>query len=246
MNSMKIFPAIDIRNGMVVRLTYGDYDQEERYEITPLQAAKEFKAAGAKYLHVVDLDGAKDGKLANFETIKEIVEETGLYVEVGGGIRNQESIEAYLAAGASRVILGTIALENLPFLRDMLELHKDKIAVGIDAKDGYIATHGWINVSRVDAEQHARRCGDPMSVKTIIYTDIGRDGALQGANIELYRRLHDTCNSKIIASGGISTLEDIIALRDIGVEGAIIGKALYTGRLDLKQVLAVAKEETVC
>lgn len=243
---MKIFPAIDIRGGKVVRLKYGDYNQEERYEITPLQAAEDFAACGAEYLHVVDLDGAKDGKRMNFEIIHEIVSTTGMFVEVGGGIRTQESIEAYLDAGADRVILGTIALENLPFLRDMLDLHGDRIAVGIDAKDGCIATQGWISVSRVNAEQHARRCGDPMNVGTIIYTDIGRDGALEGANIELYRRLHDNCNSKIIASGGITTLEDVAALRDIGVEGAIIGKALYTGRLDLRQVLAVAKGEQPC
>lgn len=237
---MYILPAIDIRGGKVVRLTYGDYDQETRYEMTPLEAAMDFKAAGAEYLHVVDLDGAKDGKLMNFDAIKEIVEKTGMFVEVGGGIRNYDSIAAYIKCGVSRVILGTVATNNLPFLRDMLEEFKEKIALGIDAKDGYVCVDGWKTVTKTKGEDHARRAG-PMGVKTVVYTDIGRDGALQGTNLEVYRRLVPDCSCDIIASGGVTSVDEIKALREIGVAGVIIGKALYMGKIDLKEALAAAK-----
>ena len=237
---MYVLPAIDIRGGKVVRLTQGDYGREERYEITPLRAAMEFKEAGAEYLHVVDLDGAKDGKLQNFEIIRDIVETTGMFVEVGGGIRNYDSIAAYIESGVSRVILGTVATNNLPFLRDMLEEFGERIALGIDAKDGFVCVDGWQTQTKTPAEKHAQRAG-AMNVKTVVYTDIGRDGALAGANLDVYRRLVPACVSDIIASGGVTTLDEVAALREIGVAGVIIGKALYTGRIDLREALRVAK-----
>ena len=239
---MKIFPAIDIRNGKVVRLKYGDYDQEIRYEMTPLEAATEFKNCGAEYLHVVDLDGAKDGTPMNFDIIREIVQSTDMFVEVGGGIRSHDTIKAYIEAGAQRIILGTIAMNNLPFLRDMVKLYGSKISISIDSKNGLIAVDGWKNVTGIDAEEHCLRIG-ALGVSTVIFTDISRDGALAGTNLELYKRLVDNCFVKIIASGGVTKLEEIAALRDMGVEGAIIGKALYNGNIDLKQALAVARGE---
>lgn len=239
---MKIFPAIDIREGKVVRLKYGDYDQEIRYEMTPFEAAMEFKACGAEYLHVVDLDGAKDGSLANFDIVREIVDKTGMFVQVGGGIRNHDSIKKYLDTGVGRVILGTVAINNLPFLRDMLDLYGNRISVGVDAKDGYIAIRGWKEVTRVNAEEHCARL-DPFGVETVVYTDINRDGALEGTNLELYRRIVKNKNLQIIASGGVTHIDEIAALRDMGVYGVIIGKALYSGSLDLKQALKVARGE---
>jgi len=239
---MKIFPAIDIRNGKVVRLKYGDYDQEVRYEMTPLEAAMEFKNCGAKYLHVVDLDGAKEGVPVNAEIIKEIVRTTDMFVEVGGGIRTHDSIKTYMKAGAERIILGTIAINNAPFLRDMVKLYGNKISISIDSKDGLIAVDGWKDITGIDAEEHCLRVG-ALGVSTVIFTDISRDGALAGTNLELYERLVENCFVKIIASGGVTTLDEIAKLRDIGVEGAIIGKALYNGNIDLKQALAIARGE---
>ena len=237
---MYVLPAIDIRGGKVVRLTQGDYGQEERYELTPLRAAMEFKECGAEYLHVVDLDGARDGKLENFDVIRDIVETTGLFVEVGGGIRNYDSIAAYIEAGVQRVILGTVATNNLPFLRDMLKEFPEKIALGIDARDGYVCVDGWQTKTKIVAEEHCKRAG-PMGVTTVIYTDIGRDGMLEGANLDVYRRLVPACTSKIIASGGVSDVREVAALREVGVEGVIIGKALYTGKIDLREALQAAK-----
>lgn len=239
---MKIFPAIDIRNGKVVRLKYGDYDQQVEYEITPLEAAQEFKECGAQCLHVVDLDGAKDGVTTNYDVIRQIVESTDMFVEVGGGIRNHDSINKYIDAGAGRVVLGTVAVNNLPFLRDMIKIYGDKIAVGIDAKNGRMAINGWKETTYKDAEEYCSRTG-PFGIKTVIFTDISKDGALEGTNLDLYRRLVKICQSDIIASGGVTTLEEIAALRDMGVHGAVIGKALYSGVLDLKKVLAVARGE---
>ena len=239
---MKIFPAIDIRDGKVVRLTYGDYDQEVRYEMTPLEAAAEFKNCGAEYLHVVDLDGAKDGLPVNAEIIHEIIKSTDMFVQVGGGIRSHDTIKAYLDAGVGRIILGTIAMNNFPFLRDMVKLYGNKISISIDSKDGLIAVDGWKNITGVNAEEHCLRVG-ALGVGTVVFTDISRDGALKGTNLEVYQRLVENCFVKIIASGGVTTLDEIAALRDMGVEGAIIGKALYNGNIDLRQALKVARGE---
>ncbi len=237
---MYVLPAIDIRGGKVVRLTQGDYGQEQRYEITPLRAAMEFKECGAEYLHVVDLDGAKDGRLENFDVIRDIVESTGMFVEVGGGIRNYDSIAAYVDCGVQRVILGTVATNNLPFLRDMLKEFPGKIALGIDAKDGYVCVDGWQTKTKIVAEEHCKRAG-PMGVETVIYTDIGRDGMLEGTNLDVYRRLVPACSARIIASGGVSDVREVEALREVGVEGVIIGKALYTGKIDLREALQAAR-----
>jgi phosphoribosylformimino-5-aminoimidazole carboxamide ribotide isomerase len=239
---MIIFPAIDIINGKVVRLTHGDYDQQVTYEMTPLEAAQEFKACGAEYIHVVDLDGAKEGKPVNFELICEIIRKTGMFVQVGGGIRSHDSIKMYIDAGVGRVILGTIAINNLPFLRDMVGNYGKKISVGIDAKDGFIAVRGWREMTLVKAEEHCMRIGS-VGVKTVVYTDISKDGALEGTNLELYQRLVNESSVQLIASGGITSIDEIIALRDMGMYGAIVGKALYNGNLNLKEVLAVARGE---
>ena len=239
---MKIFPAIDIRNGKVVRLKYGDYDQQVTYEMTPLQAAEEFKDCGAEYIHVVDLDGAKDGWPVNYELICEIIRKTGMFVQVGGGIRNHDSIKMYIDAGVGRIILGTVAINNLPFLRDMVGKYGDKISVGIDAKDGYIAVKGWREMTLIKAEEHCVRIG-AVGVNTVGYTDIDKDGALAGTNLELYRRLVKESDIQIVASGGITSMDEIIALRDMGIYGAIVGKAIYNGNLDLKKVLAAARGE---
>lgn len=239
---MKIFPAIDIRDGKVVRLTYGDYNQEVRYEMTPLEAAAEFKACGANYLHVVDLDGAKEGKPVNAEVIKEIIKSTDMFVQVGGGIRSHDTIKAYLEAGVSRIILGTVAMNNFPFLRDMVKLYGNKIAISVDSMDGQVAVDGWQNVTGINSEEVCLRIG-AIGVSNVVFTDISRDGALQGTNLEVYKRLVENCFVKIIASGGVTTLEEIAALRDMGVEGAIIGKALYNGNIDLKEALKVARGE---
>lgn len=239
---MKIFPAIDIRNGKVVRLTYGDYEQETCYEMSPLEAATEFKNCGAEYLHIVDLDGAKDGSPVNAEIIHKIIKSTDMFVQVGGGIRSHDTIKTYINAGVSRIMLGTIAMNNFPFLRDMVKLYGNKISISIDSKDGMVAVDGWKNLTGVDAEEHCLRVG-AIGVSTVVFTDISRDGALGGTNLELYERLVENCFVKVIASGGITRLEEIAKLRDMGVEGAIIGKALYSGTLDLKRALAVARGE---
>ena len=239
---MKIFPAIDIRDGKVVRLTHGDFDKEVRYELTPMEAAMQFAEAGAKNLHVVDLDGAKDDSLSNFDTIKEIVEKTNMFVEVGGGIRNQERLERYLDIGVGRVILGTIAVNNMPFLRDMAKRYSDRLAVGIDVKDGYVAINGWKELSGMVGEDFCSRM-HLLGVFHVIYTDISRDGTLGGVNIELYKRLVERSAVDIVASGGVGSLEDIRKLKEVGVHGVILGKALYSGAVDLKRALEIAGED---
>ncbi len=242
---MKIFPAIDIRDGKVVRLTHGDFNKEVRYELTPMEAAVQFAEAGAKNLHIVDLDGAKDDSLSNFDIIKSIVQETGMFVEVGGGIRNQERLERYLDIGVNRVILGTIAVNNIPFLRDMATKYSDRLAVGIDVKDGYVATKGWQELSGMVGEDFCSRL-HLLGVLHVIYTDISRDGTLGGVNVELYERLVKKCALDIIASGGVGSLDDIRKLRDVGVHGVVLGKALYSGAIDLKRALEVAGEDEQC
>jgi phosphoribosylformimino-5-aminoimidazole carboxamide ribotide isomerase len=236
---MKVFPAIDIIGGRVVRLLRGEYDKVERYEIAPEEAARGFERCGAKYLHVVDLDGAKDGGLSNFEVISGIVRATGMFVEVGGGIRDEERIERYLSAGVGRVILGTAAVNDFPFLCDMLGKYGSRIAVGIDAKDGFVAINGWLDVTEISGFDLCRRVRDAGG-KTVIYTDISRDGAMSGTNLDVYRELSDIEGLDIVASGGVSSLNEINELRDIGVSAVIVGKALYTGALSLTEVIASA------
>ena len=233
---MQIFPAIDLSGGQVVRLYQGDYDQMTVYGSDPCAVAREFIAAGAKYLHVVDLDGAKDGTLANFESIAAIAKQGGLYIEVGGGIRTEERTRQYLDLGVGRCILGTIAVKDFDFTARMAQKYGDKIAVGVDARDGYVAINGWKELSRETGIEFCRRLRD-VGVKTVIYTDISRDGAEKGTNLELYRELAKIEGLNITASGGVSSLEELKELQTIGTHASILGKALYTGRLDLKTVI---------
>ena len=232
---MQIFPAIDLSGGQVVRLYQGDYDQMTVYGSDPCAVAREFIAAGAKFLHVVDLDGAKDGTLANFESIAAIARQGGLYIEVGGGIRTEERIQQYLDLGVGRCILGTIAVKDFDFTARMAQKYGDKIAVGVDARDGYVAINGWKELSSETGIEFCKRLRD-VGVKTVIYTDISRDGAEKGTNLELYRELAKVEGLNITASGGVSSLEELKELQTIGTHAAILGKALYTGRLDLKTV----------
>ena len=234
---MQIFPAIDLRGGQVVRLYQGDYDRETVYAADPCAVARSFLAAGARYLHVVDLDGARDGMLANFETIAAIVKQGGLYIEVGGGIRTEDRIRRYLYLGVGRCILGTIAVRDFDFTARMARTYGDRIAVGVDARDGYVAVSGWKELSAERGVDFCRRLRDA-GVKTVIYTDISRDGAEAGTNLDLYRELSEIQGLDITASGGVSSIEELKELQRIGTRAAILGKALYTGRLDLKTVIA--------
>ena len=233
---MQIFPAIDLSGGQVVRLYQGDYDKMTVYGADPCAVAREFMAAGAKYLHVVDLDGAKDGTLANFDSIAALAKQGGLYIEVGGGIRTEERIQKYLDLGVSRCILGTIAVKDFAFTARMAKKYGDKIAVGVDARDGYVAVSGWLETSKEKGVDFCRRLRDA-GVQTVIYTDISRDGAEQGTNLELYRELAGIEGLNITASGGVSSIEELKELQTIGTHAAILGKALYTGRLDLADVI---------
>ena len=233
---MQIFPAIDLSGGQVVRLYQGDYDKMTVYGADPCAVAKEFIAAGAKYLHVVDLDGAKDGTLANFESIAAIAKQGGLYIEVGGGIRTEERIQQYLDLGVGRCILGTIAVKDFDFTARMAQKYGDQIAVGVDARDGYVAINGWKELSSETGIDFCKRLYNA-GVQTVVYTDISRDGAEKGTNLELYRELANIEGLNITASGGVSSIEELKELQSIGTHAAILGKALYTGRLDLKTVI---------
>lgn len=236
---MKIFPAIDLRDGKAVRLYQGDYDQMTVYSDSPVEVAKSFKAKGADCLHLVDLDGAKDGRLVNFDTIKEIVEEVDMYVEVGGGIRDEERIRQYLELGVGRVILGTIAVKDPEFLEAMVTKYGERIAVGVDARDGYVAVNGWKEITDRESFEFCRYLRD-IGVKTVIYTDISRDGGLEGTNMEAYRKLQDIEGLEVTASGGISFEEEITALKDVAA-AAILGKAIYSGKLDLERAVKLAE-----
>lgn len=236
---MEIFPAIDLRDGQAVRLFQGDYDQMTVYSKAPADVAKQFKAKGARNLHIVDLDGAKDGELVNFRSIKEIVTDVELFVEVGGGIRDEERIRQYLDLGVGRVILGTIAIKDPEFLRDMVKKYGEKIAVGVDVKDGRVAINGWKEVTDRDGMEFCRYLAD-IGVRTVIYTDISRDGGLKGTNLEAYRQLAEIEGLDIVASGGISFEEEITALKET-TYGAILGKAIYDGLLDLEKAIELAR-----
>lgn len=238
---MNIFPAIDLRDGRAVRLLRGDYSKMTVYSDSPERVAADFESQGARYLHVVDLDGAKSGDTPNFEVIKRIISGSGLMVEVGGGIRNAETVKKYIDAGAFRVILGTAAVTDPGFAAAMAAEYGEKIAVGVDIADGYVAIHGWTEKS---SETCFDFCGklEEMGVKTVICTDISKDGAMSGTNLELYRELSQRVGMNIVASGGVTTIGDVIALRDMGVYGTILGKAIYTGGIDLKAAVAACSE----
>lgn len=238
---MKIFPAIDLRGGQVVRLLKGDYDQMTVYGNDPLAVAKEFASKGAEFLHVVDLDGAKDGNNPNFDVVKTLAEESGLKVEIGGGIRDEETIKKYIDAGVFRVILGTIVVKNPEFTTEMIKKYGDKIAVGVDISGRQVAIHGWTEVSAISVDEIFEKLAAD-GVSCIICTDISKDGAMEGTNRALYQELNEKYPVDIVASGGVSDMEDILALKEMDIYGAIIGKALYTGDIDLEDAIGVSKK----
>ena len=236
---MIIIPAIDIIDGKVVRLVEGNYSNVKNYSLTPLEAATNFKDYGAKYLHVVDLDGAKSGNADNAKVIESIVTKCGLQVEVGGGIRTEEQIQKYLDCGVSRVILGTVAVKDFAFTERAVQKFGSKVAVGVDAKDGLVAVNGWKEVTNLTSIDFCRKL-ENIGIFNIIYTDISKDGKLEGTNLEIYKVLCQTLNVKITASGGVSSIDEIKKLKETGVYATILGKALYEGVLDLKTAIEVA------
>ena len=238
---MKIFPAIDLRGGRVVRLTEGDYDRMTVYGDDPVATACGFAEKGAECLHVVDLDGALAGEAVNAEIIERIVLGSGLTVEIGGGIRTEERIARYLECGAKRVIIGTIALEKPDFVLKMTKKYGAAIAVGVDARDGKVAVHGWKTVTDTDAFEFCEYLRDS-GTDCVIFTDISRDGTLMGTNLAAYERLAKLEGLNVVASGGITRAEEIRTLAGMGLYGAIVGKAIYTGALPLEAALAAAKE----
>lgn len=233
---MILFPAIDLYEGKAVRLYKGDYRQMTVYSENPAGIAADFKACGATHIHIVDLEGAKTGETPNLETVIKIKETSGLFCEIGGGIRSMEVVDRYIGAGIDRVILGTAAVEDEAFLCAAIAKHGEKIAVGADIRDGYIAVKGWLEKSEITADDFFRRM-QSIGVKTIICTDISRDGAMQGTNLALYKELSERYSMQITASGGVSSMEDIARLNEMELYGAIIGKAYYIGAIDLKEAV---------
>lgn len=236
---MLIYPAIDLFDGKAVRLYKGDYAQMTVYSDDPVSVALDFQKCGATHIHLVDLQGAKSGNTDNFATVRAIKQATNLFCEIGGGIRSMAVIEQYVSAGIDRVILGTAAVTDDAFLRQAVQRWGEKIAVGIDLKDGFVAIKGWTETSALAAKDFFRHV-QSVGVKTCICTDISKDGAMLGANHALYRSLSQNFDMDIIASGGVSTLEDVKILARLGLHGAIIGKAYYTGAIDLKTAIEVA------
>lgn len=237
---MKIFPAIDLYGKKAVRLYKGNYDEMTVYNDNPLEVALDFKAQGAEFMHLVDLEGARDGGTPNLDVVERLVKETDLFVEVGGGIRNMDVVDKYIGIGVGRVILGTAAVTDQAFLCAAVKKYGSKIAVGVDLKDGMVATHGWTEKSGLDGFEFCANLQE-IGVSTIISTDISKDGAMQGANHALYRELKKRLSMNVIASGGVSSIEDIIRLKEIDVYGAIIGKAYYTGAIELSEAIKEAK-----
>ena len=237
---MRIFPAIDVVSGKAVRLYKGDYDKMTVYNDDPLAVAQDFENAGAGYIHLVDLEGAKTGQTPNIETVRRIAQNTHLFSEIGGGIRSMDTVEKYLDAGVDRVILGTSAVTDREFLKTALKEYGEKIAVGVDIKDGFVAIKGWLEASAIKYDEFLTELKE-MGVNTAIVTDISKDGAMKGTNRSLYAKLSKKLDMDITASGGVSSIEDIIALRELGLYAAIIGKAYYTGAIDLKRAIEVAR-----
>ncbi len=237
---MLIYPAIDIISGKAVRLFKGDYAQMTVYNENPVEVALDFLNSGATRIHLVDLEGAKSGETPNIETVMNIKKQTGLFCEIGGGVRSLEIIDHYISAGVDRVILGTAAVTNEGFVEQAVKKYGEKIAVGIDIKDGLVAIKGWTETSDVDAFAFCEKMQN-IGVKTIICTDISKDGAMQGTNHELYKELSKKFSLDIIASGGVSSIDDIKKLAALGLHGAIVGKAYYTGAINLKEAIEVAK-----
>ena len=237
---MVIYPAIDLYGGKAVRLYKGDYTQMTVYNDDPTLVARDFQAQGATHIHLVDLEGAKSGTSPNFETICRLKTETGLFCQTGGGIRTMDRIDRTLDAGIDRVILGTAAVTEPGFVEAAVQKHGDKIAVGIDIRDGFVAIKGWTEKTELEAFAFCGKMAD-IGVRTLICTDISKDGAMQGANHELYRALKEQFNLQIIASGGVSSMEDVVRLAKLDIHGAIIGKAYYTGAICLRDAMEAAK-----
>lgn len=237
---MLIYPAIDLFSNKAVRLFKGDYNQMTVYNDNPVEVALDFKENGATHIHLVDLEGAKNGTTPNLDTVIKIKETTGLFCEIGGGIRNMETIERYITAGVDRVILGTAAVTEQGFVEKAVQKYGDKIAVGIDIKDGFVAIKGWTETSSLDAFDFCKKMAN-IGVSTVICTDISKDGAMLGTNHDLYKKLSEKFTLNIIASGGVSSMEDVQKLTTLNIHGAIIGKAYYTGNINLKKAIEVAK-----
>lgn len=233
---MILFPAIDIVGGKAVRLYKGDYDQMTVYSDNPAEIALDFKNCGATHIHIVDLEGARDGGTPNLETVLEIKKQTSLFCEIGGGIRSMEVVDRYLSAGIDRVILGTAAITDEAFLKKAIEKYGERVAVGADIREGFIAVKGWLERSSVTADEFFEKMQN-LGVKTIICTDINRDGVMNGTNLSLYRTMSRRYSVDITASGGVSSMNDITALKEMDLYGAIIGKAYYTGAIDLKEAV---------
>ena len=237
---MLIFPAIDLFEGKAVRLLKGEYDRMTVYNEDPLSVARDFAAQGATCLHLVDLEGAKNGTTSNIDTIRRLAAETELFTEVGGGIRSMDTVRTYLTAGVDRVILGTAAVKDESFLKEAVAAYGERIAVGVDIRDGKVAIHGWTETSGIDAMEFMARL-EEIGVRTVICTDISRDGAMAGTNHDLYRQLSEQFSLQIIASGGVSSIEDVRELAARNLYGAIIGKAYYTGAISLREAIEVAE-----
>ena len=237
---MNIFPAIDLFDKKAVRLFKGDYTQMTVYSENPIEIARDFESKGAKFIHMVDLEGAKDGTTPNIDIVAQVARETSLFVEIGGGIRSMETLKKYFDKGVSRAILGTAAVTDEAFLREAVDTYGEKIAVGADVKDGYIAIKGWLEKSQLTLDAFFEKM-QKIGVKTVICTDISKDGAMRGTNLEMYRELSKKYSVDIVASGGVSTIDDIKELCRMELYGAIIGKAYYTGAIDLSEAIEVAK-----
>ena len=237
---MNIFPAIDLYDKKAVRLLKGDYEKMTVYSDNPIEIALDFEAQGANFLHLVDLEGAKSGETPNIDVVEQITKGTNLFTEIGGGIRNMETVDRYIGIGVDRVILGTAAVNDEEFLKAAVKKYGDKIAVGVDIKDGYVAIKGWTEKSEFTAFEFCEKMRN-LGVTTLICTDISKDGAMQGTNHELYRELSEKFDINITASGGVSSMEDVQKLTALGIYGAIIGKAYYTGAISLKEAIEVAE-----
>lgn len=237
---MKIFPAIDLKNGEVVRLVEGDYNNKKTYFTNPMEVLDFFIESKSENLHIVDLDGASEGNIFNFNIIEKIIKKCDLFIEVGGGIRNEDTIKKYLDIGVKRAILGTIAIENLDFLEKMINKYKKNISVSVDSRDRMIAIKGWKEIKKEDSIDFCKKLDD-MGIDTIIYTDISKDGKLSGTNLDIYKELKEKVLCNIIASGGITYEEEIIKLKEMNIYGAIIGKAIYEKKIDLKKIINISK-----
>lgn len=237
---MIIFPAMDLREGKCVRLYQGEFSTSQVVGENPVDIALNFKNQGAEYIHMVDLDGALKGDISNIAVIRDIINETGLPVQLGGGIRSISTIEKLVTLGVSRVILGTAALNNSEMVKEAVKYFGEKIAVGIDARDGFVAVEGWIKLSKINYIDFAKAIED-IGVKTIIFTDISRDGTLKGPNLEATGILNNKVSCNIIASGGMKNIEDIKKLKEMNMYGAIIGKALYSGSIALEEAIALGR-----